>query len=74
MAKINVLVPNINIAIEATFAKKLEEDCRQEAIRPQLIFRLMERSDRTSTTHKVFVVHGLDKKKMKDDSIESKKE
>ncbi|KTD70058.1 hypothetical protein Lste_0662 [Legionella steelei] len=55
--------------LKATLATKLEDDCMQEAIRPPADFaNLMEPAEILPLQpDKVFVVHGLDKQKMKDE-------
>ncbi|HHT0591814.1 TPA: hypothetical protein ACTXXA_000768 [Legionella anisa] len=55
--------------LKGTLARSLEDDCRQEAIRPKEDFsNLMEPAEILPVEpDKVFVVQGLDKKKMRDE-------
>ncbi|WP_367607651.1 hypothetical protein [Legionella sp. W05-934-2] len=64
------------VPLQATFAKKLDDDCRQEAIRPFSDFSNLLEPDKIvpEQPDKVFVVHGLDKKKMEDELDRIEKE
>ncbi|HAT8179212.1 TPA: hypothetical protein JA361_06995 [Legionella pneumophila] len=55
------------LPLKAALAPKLEDDCMQEAIRPKEDFTNLMQPDEIlpQQPDKVFVVHGLDKQKMK---------